>query len=608
MKRIKLLLVLMMIIFSGFAAYATPESSEHIRIATNHIFVSEPILKQDDKGLLTFSFAESESYLMEPGKPLLPTLTKIFTFPLGTKVQNILIDIKTDRYTLSAKIVSCPQPLIYDSPFTCSKEDSTLSDKTYVTNEFYPESFYLINTGAGIQDQEHVLFVTVRIVPRYNPQKDVIEFPKTIDIEIQYLLPSEPLFNSDTYDLLIITPALFLPQIDRLVDYKNSVGIRTFVQTTEAIYDSYEGYDKPEQIKLFIKDAIETYGISYLLLLGDVNTVPMRKVFWDFNDGSEIDMLVDLYYSDIYNDSGWYCSWDANQNLRFGEDDDQVDFYPDVHLGRLACSTTNEVRTVVEKIITYENDSDSREWFNQMIVMAGDTFPEDHFPGAQGREGEEHTTDIMNIMNMFNHTIIWTSKGNFNKETINTELSKGAGFVFYSGHGFPNGICPEGGSTDKTIHYYSRDINGLTNNFKLPIIFLTACSTAKLDFSIAEILSYYLPGSLISMLQSLPLLNLERLIPCFAWNFVKYDGGGSIATIGSTHLILSAGYDYGGCHNPPYYFFESYNQSDSLGEMVTAMLNRNIQDIPSDFLASYTVMEHILLGDPSLRLGRFVLK
>jgi hypothetical protein len=602
MKRIKILLLVMILILSEFVVYATPESSEHVNIATSHILVSEPILKRDDNGLLTFSFAESESYLMEPGKPLLPTLTQIFTFPLGTNVQDILIDIETERYMLSDKIVSCPQSLILDSPFIFSKEDITVSDKIYGTNAFYPESFYRIDTGAGIQDHEHVLFVTVRIVPRYNPQQDIIEFPKTIDIEIQYILPSEPFFNADTYDLLIITPAVFIPQLDRLVDYKNSVGTRTVVQTTEAIYDSYEGYDKPEQIKLFIKDAIESYGISYLLLLGDVNKVPMRKVFWDFNDGSEIDMLVDLYYSDIYNDSRCFCSWDANHNMVFGEDDDQVDFYSDVHLGRLACNTTDEVRTVVEKIITYENDSSSREWFNRMIVMAGDTFPEDRFPGAQGREGEEHTTDIMNIMNTFNHSIIWTSKDNFNKQTINAELNKGAGFVFYSGHGFPNGICPEGGSTDNAIHYYSRSINAVTNGFKLPIIFLTACSTAKLDFSITEMLSYYLPESLISLLQSFPFLHLERLAPCFAWNFVKHEGGGSIATIGSTHLILSTGYDYGGCHNPPYYFFESYNQSERLGEMLTAMLNRNIQDIPSDFLASYTVMEHILLGDPSLKI------
>ena len=223
-----------MIIVSGFGASAAPASAEPVRITTRHILVSEPIITNENNGLLTFSFAESESYLMEPGKPLLPTLPQIFTFPFGTTIQNIVINIETDKYTLSEKIVSCPQPVLFNFPFTRFNQESNLSDKTSGTNEFYPESFYRIDTGTGIQDQEHDLFVTVPIVPRYNPQQDIIEFPKTIDIEIQYLLPSEPFFNSDTYDLLIITPALFLPQIDRLVEYKNSIGLRTVVPTNKS--------------------------------------------------------------------------------------------------------------------------------------------------------------------------------------------------------------------------------------------------------------------------------------------------------------------------------------------------------------------------------------
>ena len=69
-------------------------------------------------------------------------------------------------------------------------------------------------------------------------------------------------------------------------------------------------------------------------------------------------------------------------------EDDQVDFYPDVHLGRLPCCLTNEVRIVVEKIITYENDSDRGEWFNQMIVMAGDTFQKIVFLEPRGEKGK----------------------------------------------------------------------------------------------------------------------------------------------------------------------------------------------------------------------------
>ncbi len=408
-----------------------------------------------------------------------------------------------------------------------------------------------------------------------------------------------------SFDMMIISPEIFRLEIQPLINHKNSVGIKTFLKTTEEIYQEYKGYDKAEQIKNSIKNSMEEYGISYVLIVGSVVKVPMRKIAWHIAGEPEVDMLVDLYYSDIYNKTGEFCSWDENENKIFGEENDNLDLYPDVYLGRLACDTIEEVQIVVQKIITYENESYDQSWFDNFIVMAGDTFPEERFPGATEREGEDHTVKIMNIMDMFNHTVIWTSKENFNKKSINSEISKGAGFIFYSGHGFPNGICPEGGSTDRSIYYNNVNIIGMKNGFKLPIVFLTACSTAKLDYNLIDFLSAYVPNSLTSFLESKQLNNLNRTIPCFAWNLVKHKGGGSIATIGSTQYIISSEYNSTGCFNPPYFFFESYNQSVTLGEMHTSMINKNIHLIPTDKVAKYTIMEHILLGDPSLKVGGY---
>ena len=97
----------------------------------------------------------------------------------------------------------------------------------------------------------------------------------------------------------------------------------------------------------------------------------------------------------------------------------------------------------------------------------------------------------------------------------------------------------------------------------------------------------------------------DKLISNFSWSFVKHEGGGSIATIGSTQLIISSGYDEGGCVNPPIYFFDAYNTSETLGQMMTKAVNENINDIPTDYWAEYTIEEHILYGDPSLRLGGY---
>ena len=73
---------------------------------------------------------------------------------------------------------------------------------------------------------------------------------------------------SDTYDLLIITPQNFVNELQPLVDHKTSHNVDTVLKTVEEIYSDYEGRDKPEQIKYFIKHAIETWDVQYVLLIG----------------------------------------------------------------------------------------------------------------------------------------------------------------------------------------------------------------------------------------------------------------------------------------------------------------------------------------------------
>jgi len=56
------------------------------------------------------------------------------------------------------------------------------------------------------------------------------------------------------------------------------------------------------------------------------------------------------------------------------ENDTGIDMYPDVALGRLACTNVFEVRTVVKKIITYETTTFGADWFKKMTVVSGDGF------------------------------------------------------------------------------------------------------------------------------------------------------------------------------------------------------------------------------------------
>ena len=77
---------------------------------------------------------------------------------------------------------------------------------------------------------------------------------------------------STSYDMVIIAPAAFETTLQPLIDFKNSKGVATTFKSMEAILAEYDGFDQPEQVKYFIKDAYDTWGITYVLLAGGLKS------------------------------------------------------------------------------------------------------------------------------------------------------------------------------------------------------------------------------------------------------------------------------------------------------------------------------------------------
>lgn len=431
--------------------------------------------------------------------------------------------------------------------------------------------------------------------------------------------------DDDVYDMVIIAPSEFSDELQPLIDHKNSHEVETTFKSTEEIYNEYDAFDEAEEIKYFIKDAIEDWGIDYVLLVGSVDKLPIRTTwFFEEHHGDYWNetVLSDLYYADIYDEYGDFCSWDSDGDGMYGESyhglpgvDDIVDLYPDVNIGRLACEKNNEVTTVVDKIIHYETSTYGESWYNNILLIGGDTFP-----GWYGNEGEMLNNMIEQIMSDFTSTKLWTSDGTFTSRAVNMELNKGVGFVDYSGHGFEKGIATHPPDDESWVSYGNLNLLGALNRHKLPIIFFDACLTAKLDFNVSELInSISVPvsrnpnlfpnalgrGPLYRMLQplvtspeKLPLL--DKLVPCFAWNWVKKDNGGAIATIGATRTAFG-GFD-SGAGKMSLEFFLAYESSETLGQMMAQAQIGYINDVPYD---AFTVEEFILLGDPSLKIGGY---
>ena len=641
MKKILPILIVGILVLSGLGAVALTDEKTHTeKVEEKSIVISKPVIN-DIGQYVTVNIDETTSSLSVPGKPMLPVVTEVFTFPFGTNINNVDVIIsEVNEHVLTKEIRPNPEPKSLDVEKQVFKEPSK-NLKIYESSELYPSNGFSYKTASGLENNEHVVYLVVSWYPvRYSPKENMIYYSENAIFKIKYESPKSPIVFNDVYDLVIIAPSEYSEALQPLVDHKNSFGIETTIKTIESIYSEYEGYDDIEEIKYFIKDAIENWGVEYILLVGSVDKLPIRTTWivmrW-YNHYWNESILTELYYADIYDEFGDFCSWDSDGDGKFGEvfinchgDNDTVDLYPDVHIGRLACSNIEEVNIVVDKIIFYETNTFGKSWFNNILLLGGDTFP--HW---NGNEGEILNLMIEEIMSGFNPTKLWCSTLTFWWWTINREINKGVGFVDYSGHGVEDAMGTHPPNSDLWIMYKNQHLDGLDNTEKLPIVFFDACLTAKLDYNKSEVSIYQTSSIINSFLFNFLLKSFSRilksilerniikprqmdiesndritesgddsdLVPCFAWNWIRKSDGGAIANIGATRTAFG-GFD-SGAGKMSIEFFSTYESCETIGEMWSNTQIGYNMDVLWDF---FTLEEFILLGDPSLKVGGYQMK
>jgi len=602
MKKLLPLCIVGILILSGLGVTAiTNNKTNDLKIKTESIAISEPVIK-DEGQYASVSLKEATSFLLDSGEPMLPILTKVFTFPFGTKISSVDVSFsETNELVLLKEVNPATEP----TPVDTKVANEPIKDPVvYESTVLYPARNYSCTAGAGLDGKEHVIYLAVQCYPvRYSPAKNIIYYSENAEIQVTYEEPVTPRVFSDQYDLVIISPSEFSTELQPLITHKISMGVITILKTTEEIYSEYSGRDNAEKIKYFIKDAIETLGINYVLLIGSIDKLPIRTTWFHLREYQYYwneTIITDLYYADIYDKNGEFCSWDSNGNGLYGEiyegcpgTNDTIDYYPDINIGRLPCDNNAEVKTVVNKIIHYETETYGKSWFKNIILVGGDTFP-----GSDGNEGEEQNQITEKIMSDFTPIQLWTSDGTFTARSLNQAINNGAGFMDYSGHGFEIGVATHPPNSNEWVPYHTNHLLGATNGYKLPIIFFDACLTAKLDFNISDLIGYAAPSLQLSVNKFSNIAS--KLIPTFAWCIVKKSNGGAIATIGATRTAFGS-IDFG-CGYLAIHFWPAYATSDKVSQMLTQAQNNYISNIPSD---RFTVEEFILIGDSSLKIGGY---
>ena len=586
---------------------------EDIKIISKTYNFSEPnLIRQGD--YIVANIKEAEFQSMGDGRPVMPyNLTK-YILPFGSKILNV------DFTYLNPEPFYISKKMSYASCSTLTKED----EKIYDSIEPYPEDFVSFKTGGGLDGDEHKTFLNIRVNPLlYIPKENKLNFSKQIKVDIYYKEPDKTILEENNdYDLLIITPSKFSRQLNRLVEHKNNSGVITKLVTTESIYEDYKGTDEAEKIKICIKEYIEKYGIKNVLLLGGLDgqtqrwNLPARYSNVVIREGTQEfvvpEYLSDLYFADIYDSEGNFSSWDTNNNNKYSEYKnktiDEIDLYPDVRLGRLPCRNRIQVKTMVDKIINYENQKVD-DWFKNIVLVSGDHW-KDKNGVLEGVKIMEKAADIMDDFEPVN--LFATENNKLLVKDINKAINNGCGIAYFCGHGSPKmwGIyypgeektwAPSLLKSGQVKFYKIFYMNFLRNRYKLPITLVGGCNNGQFD---ETIFTYLKKGK--------PQLSTS----CWAWKLTSQKNGGSIATIANTDLGTHAmdDSDFNGVNDYlevydgwlELKFFELYSKENinDLGTLHQKALTEylNIFLLNNDEMDIKMVQQWELLGDPSLQI------
>lgn len=520
MKKIAPIFLVCILVLSGLGAGSLANLVYEYNHATKTLSLNNLHIL-DKNEYVTLELEDSNSLFIKNNHYVIPTHIETFTFPLNTKIHAIdVVPEVISTYKLAKKLRIAPEPLLLDT-VTTSTENNQELDPCVI------DFWYNYEIGAGLYKDERRIIVKVQLFPvQYHPENDIFDFAEKFKIDIKYTIPQSEMSqqSNDNYDLLVLSIDEYTSELNSLIQHKTGRDISTKLVTTSEItggvYFPIEGRDVQEQIKYFIKNAIEQWNTRYILLVGGGDEFPVRNthVFVDYNDGDAEEFVSDLYYADIYDGTGNFCSWDSNGNDVFGEFDwtsaslyDDVDLYPDVYLGRLACVDSNQVSTCVNKIIDYETaPAYIQNWFSQIILCGGDTAPGDD----EGVDEGEYICDVIeDVMTGFTTTKLYASNGGLSTVmNMKQEMNKGSGWLVLAGHANPISwsthphdnenvwIPPRGFSNNDALFILNRE--------KLPILLTDACSPFK--FNVRD--------------------------DCLGWNFMVNPDGGAIGGFGATGL------------------------------------------------------------------------
>jgi len=271
MKKVMAILMLGVFLFgaalAGVSNVNTTEEKSNVQLMEKVYTFDEPQIKRSD-GYTIVSLDGTRS-IMDEGKPILPYKVDVIRFPLGTKVEVRAEKGNVYEKQLESKVKPYPMYTLMTTQGKLVMKEGAV----YESNNPYPENWVETRTTVGLYNGERMVILSIFIYPcRYVASENKLIYTDSVKVDISYETSMPAANTVDTYDLLIIAPDDWMADLQPLKEHKESHGVKTIIVGLNEIYSgkyfTSQGRDEPEKIKYFIKDAVENWGVKYVMLVG----------------------------------------------------------------------------------------------------------------------------------------------------------------------------------------------------------------------------------------------------------------------------------------------------------------------------------------------------
>ena len=148
LRNLVIFLVISIFVLGGLGAAATPEEKTNFSMEKT-IIISEPEIRESNN-FLRIELNEANSITTETGKPILPVVTEVFTFPFKTKIEDVKVSFSNQKEIIVDKAIEpSPEKLIRSE---ISKSINNDINYDYCEIEQYPNDQFTYRTGSGIKN------------------------------------------------------------------------------------------------------------------------------------------------------------------------------------------------------------------------------------------------------------------------------------------------------------------------------------------------------------------------------------------------------------------------------------------------------------------------